>query len=50
MKKIKLEIRFTPSGFKEIVIRKFEFVTKNFLKFPPPLEIRYAVCTEQQKM
>ena len=57
--KAKFEIRFTPSGFNEIWIRKFQFLAKlnSFLKksfllskivYPHPLEIRYT-CAEQQK-
>ena len=38
MKKPKFEIRVTPSDFKEIVIRKFEFVAKTwFLEKSFPL-------------
>jgi len=46
MKKQKFKIRFTPSGLKEIGIRKFEFNSVPFLKnlskviFPPRNQIR----------
>ena len=51
LKKPKLEIRFTPLGFKENGMRKFEFVagTFPFLKNLSSFQIKY-VCEGQQKM
>ena len=51
LKKPKLEIRFTPLGFKEKGMRKFEFVagTFPFLKNLSSFQIKY-VCEGQQKM